>query len=74
MLATQLSVLLDGNPAIHIFSKHNQAHRAAFGFNELLYDVPACRVGAVASAKHKKPPGVLAGHRSYWHTVDLRSC
>ena len=53
-LATHLQEFLGNDPAIRVLSKHNNAYKADFGLNELLYDVLACRVNKVAAARHGK--------------------
>lgn len=54
VLAEQFRNHYQGDPDIRVFSKDNYSNRRDFGLNELLYDIVVCRVGEVASVKHRK--------------------
>ncbi len=53
-LAEQFRSRYQGDPSIHVFSQDSYSNRRDFGLNELLHDIVVCRVGEVASAKHRK--------------------
>lgn len=50
-LADGFRAAFAAEPDVRVFSKHHAGNRAAFGLNELLYDVCVCRMGTTPSPR-----------------------